>query len=689
MYSPVTSRRSAAVLHLSDPDATDPGRVGAKAAALARARRAGIEVLDGFVVTPAAALSVTAGEDGIAVTELRDAWTALSRGGALPLVVRSSSAHEDTATSSMAGRFESVLDVRGWDPFLAAVRAVVASGHAAAEAGVVPSACMGVLVQPFVEPALGGVLFGSDPVSGRTDRLLVSVVEGSPDRLVAGAADGYHLVLRPSGRVVEAGTGALALVPVPVRRRLARLAGRLHEVFGSPQDVEWALVDDGILLLQSRPITAATAQASGPLLGPGPVAETFPDPLSALERDLWVDPLREGIRGALALSGAVSAKALAASPVVVTVGGRVAVDLELLGAERPGRRSVLAVLDPRPPLRRLRASWRVGRLRAALPALARDVVSTVDARLAGVPPLEVLDSAGLLELLFRVRRTLVAVHGHEVLTALLLGGATAPVSAAGAALELLAERPPDLDDGALVSRYPVLLALSAPRIGASPALPAVASAPAVRVVVDEDDPAVLRESLRLRARWLHELSARAAAELGERLAAQHRITDAHAIRELELRRVAGLVSGRVALDLGGEAPQASPPLPARFRLAPNGEPVAVHDGASSARGAGGGRGMGVVAPRGELPVEGAVLVVPTLDPALASLLPGLAGIVAETGSPLSHLAILARELGVPAVVGVPDAVRRFPPGTVLVVDGHTGEVEVAGEAAELARSGPR
>lgn len=63
-----------------------------------------------------------------------------------------------------------------------------------------------------------------------------------------------------------------------------------------------------------------------------------------------------------------------------------------------------------------------------------------------------------------------------------------------------------------------------------------------------------------------------------------------------------------------------------------------------------------------------------LSPALAGYLPGLAGLVAETGSALSHLAILAREYDVPTVVAVHDALRRFTPGTRLYVDGATGEV---------------
>ncbi|MEV6169981.1 PEP-utilizing enzyme [Streptomyces sp. NPDC051954] len=47
----------------------------------------------------------------------------------------------------------------------------------------------------------------------------------------------------------------------------------------------------------------------------------------------------------------------------------------------------------------------------------------------------------------------------------------------------------------------------------------------------------------------------------------------------------------------------------------------------------------------------------------------------QTGSPLSHLAVLAREPGLPDVVGATDAVRRVPPGTRLTLDGTTGDVQ--------------
>jgi len=76
---------------------------------------------------------------------------------------------------------------------------------------------------------------------------------------------------------------------------------------------------------------------------------------------------------------------------------------------------------------------------------------------------------------------------------------------------------------------------------------------------------------------------------------------------------------------------------------------------------------------------GKVLVVRALDPSLAARLPGLAGLVAESGSTLSHLAILAREHHVPTVVAVHDALHRFPPGCRLLVDGSSGEIRQVDE----------
>ncbi|HKA04755.1 MAG TPA: PEP-utilizing enzyme, partial [Acidimicrobiales bacterium] len=119
-------------------------------------------------------------------------------------------------------------------------------------------------------------------------------------------------------------------------------------------------------------------------------------------------------------------------------------------------------------------------------------------------------------------------------------------------------------------------------------------------------------------------------------------------------------------------------LPVAFRLAADGAPVAVVDaGSTDGTPVGGGVGRGPVRLDPAEAEAGAVLVVSTLDPRLAPVIPLLNGLVAETGSALSHLAILAREHGVPTVVGRAGATSDFTRDAVIEVDGSTGAVRLA------------
>src|SRR5688572_26677692 len=116
-------------LDLRDSPAGNPDVAGAKAAKLAKATSAGLPVLPGFVLAAAKSRSLALTPDDFVA--LYDAWAELSDNGAHALVVRSSSTAEDGDTSSMAGMFESVLDVTGWTRFLEAVERVRRSGGSA------------------------------------------------------------------------------------------------------------------------------------------------------------------------------------------------------------------------------------------------------------------------------------------------------------------------------------------------------------------------------------------------------------------------------------------------------------------------------------------------------------------------------------------------------------------------------
>jgi pyruvate,water dikinase len=71
---------------------------------------------------------------------------------------------------------------------------------------------------------------------------------------------------------------------------------------------------------------------------------------------------------------------------------------------------------------------------------------------------------------------------------------------------------------------------------------------------------------------------------------------------------------------------------------------------------------------------GDILVTKVAGPALSHILPRVAGVVAELGGSTSHLASLARERGIPMVLGVLDATRRIPDGAQVAVDGVAGIV---------------
>jgi pyruvate,water dikinase len=71
---------------------------------------------------------------------------------------------------------------------------------------------------------------------------------------------------------------------------------------------------------------------------------------------------------------------------------------------------------------------------------------------------------------------------------------------------------------------------------------------------------------------------------------------------------------------------------------------------------------------------GDVLITRVAGPALSHILPRVAGVVAELGGSTSHLASLARERGIPMVLGVNDATLRIPDGAQVAVDGVAGIV---------------
>ena len=92
-----------------------------------------------------------------------------------------------------------------------------------------------------------------------------------------------------------------------------------------------------------------------------------------------------------------------------------------------------------------------------------------------------------------------------------------------------------------------------------------------------------------------------------------------------------------------------------------------------------GRARVVLDPVGRALEPGEILVAPSTDPGWTPLFLTAGGLVMEMGGSNSHGAVVAREYGIPAVVGVPDATHKIETGQLVTVDGASGLVTVESE----------
>lgn len=284
--------------------------LGGKAAALASLGRSGLPIPPWAVVTPDAfnaslsaaqqqvlaqgndleAVQQVLGEiqldDGV-LTRLTETLQRLGLSDRL-LATRSSAVDEDGSGHSFAGQFESYLAVTA-DRLPERIIDVWRSGFTervltyrkerGLSATPIPPT---VLVQEFVDAQASGVAFGADPVSGRRSSVVVSAVYGLGTALVGGDADADTWRVDRSGKITDrdvvtkstmdqpdpdSDTGTRpgsvdeslrdrAAITDPQVVAVAELVRRTGKHFGLPQDIEWVVREDELLLLQSRPITS-------------------------------------------------------------------------------------------------------------------------------------------------------------------------------------------------------------------------------------------------------------------------------------------------------------------------------------------------------------------------------------------------------------------------------------------------
>jgi pyruvate,water dikinase len=212
-----------------------------------------------------------------------------------------------------------------------------------------------------------------------------------------------------------------------------------------------------------------------------------------------------------------------------------------------------------------------------------------------------------------------------------------------------------------------------------------------------------RENLRFERTRLFGRVRRLVVEMGRRLAAEGRLEDARDVFFLTLDELFGFVEGTtVATDLRAQVAvrraefgrwRAQPAPADRFetrgavhlgnRFAPSSTPATAPDSASlhglgCCPGQVRGRARVVLAPQGAEIHAGEILVAARTDPGWILLFPAAAGLLVEHGSLLSHSAIVARELGLPAIVALPGLLDWVKDGEWVEMDGATGVARKVG-----------
>ena len=335
-------------LPLEDVDRTLTDQVGGKAANLGELIRSGINVPPAFVITVDAFRKQFSGQkllqpgwefdrryldqrsaDSVApdiaraIDEALEQTFGASNNPAALWVVRSSATREDSAELSFAGQHATYYYIQRdtllqavmncwlslFDPQARKYRSAHGVDH-------IPD--MAVIVQRMVAAEVSGLTFTRDPTGSDDNELVIEATWGLGATLVDGrvSPDQYRVSRRDltlTTRRIAVKSVKLAedlidhqktrLEPVPMHQQraatlnnaevaqLAKLALGCESHFGQPQDVEWAMQNGQIYLLQSRPITAAPVpqkrDISGRWVAFKPILENFTEPLTPLSIDLF------------------------------------------------------------------------------------------------------------------------------------------------------------------------------------------------------------------------------------------------------------------------------------------------------------------------------------------------------------------------------------------------------------------
>lgn len=179
------------------------------------------------------------------------------------VAIRSSACAEDSEAASYAGQQETYLNISGGDEVCRRVVDCWASFFSERalfyrfRKGSLLDLGMAVVVQKMLDPLKSGVIFTADPVSRRRDRMIIEAVFGLGEQVVSGEVTPDHYVVDRTGSIKREHIVDIRVLEPEEIRELVALGSELAARFGTSQDIEWAIAEGKIFLLQSRPITTS------------------------------------------------------------------------------------------------------------------------------------------------------------------------------------------------------------------------------------------------------------------------------------------------------------------------------------------------------------------------------------------------------------------------------------------------
>ena len=262
-------------------EADDDSVFGSKAVGLGEAARGGLPLPPGIALAGSIVEEVASGEE-----EALSLVTEAVRGLPVPLAVRSSAVDEDGASASFAGQHITLLNVLTAEAVSEAVREVWWSANSDSaityrqRIGLFRRPSVGVVVQSLLAPSVAGVMFTQNPINGADERI-IEASWGLGEVVVSAQVIPDSFRIARSGEILERTPGLkkIAIRPLPeggtVEEPVApeltealclsdddlaalhELASRCEALYGMGRDIEWAIADGNLYLLQCRAITRA------------------------------------------------------------------------------------------------------------------------------------------------------------------------------------------------------------------------------------------------------------------------------------------------------------------------------------------------------------------------------------------------------------------------------------------------